>query len=336
MRSAEEIQKRMRIGWNLGNSFDCFVRPGSDGGETGWGNPVTTKEMIDEIAKKGFNVLRIPVTWFEAVDDGNGFTISEKKLERVKEVVNWAIENEMFVIINAHHENSWMVPRWDCFERVKEKYVRIWEQIAGYFRDYPDLLLFEAMNEPRIEWGENEWGGAVKEVRDVINALESEFVKTVRNSGGNNAGRCILVTTAGAAATELAIGGLAVPKDPNIMVSLHPYLPHEFCYEHEGGDNVRIWDRSLNYVLDETFERIDRMLLQKGIPALVTEFGAVDKDNEEEVMKWAEYYLEAAGRHNIRCIWWDNNSQEPGDSFAIFKREELRWVRPGVVNVLVR
>lgn len=337
MRKAAEIMKAINGGWNLGNSFDCFTAH-LPGGETGWGNPVTTRAMIDAVAEKGFNIIRIPVTWFERVDDENNYTIDPAYLMRVKEVVDWAIADGMFVIINAHHENSWTFNRSVDFETRLEKYGRIWEQIAEYFRDYPDLLLFEAMNEPREEWGENEWGGATPEIRGMINQYQKRFVEIVRSSGGNNRDRCILITTAGAAITEEAIGGLEIPEDHNLMVSLHFYLPFEFVNYNEGDRSVDYWDGSMNYVLEESCARINRMLVQKEIPVLITEFGADNKNgNEAEVMKWADHFMSEAAGYGMKCIWWDNNCVDvPGDRYALLKRETLEWVRPALADVLTK
>ena len=221
MRNAEEIRNAIRVGWNLGNALDTFPRPGGGEkeGETGWGNPITTKAMIDAVAAKGFNIIRIPVTWFPYVDDANNYRIDPTHLARVREVVDYAMENQVFAILNLHHENQWLIPQWKRYETVKKKQCRIWEQIADYFKDYPDLLLFEAMNEPRIEGAENEWEGGTGEVREVLNSLQGEFIKLIRNSDGNNKTRSLLITTAGASAAESALAGLVLPNDENVMVS---------------------------------------------------------------------------------------------------------------------
>lgn len=339
MRNAEEIRNEIRAGWNLGNALDAFARPGTGEteGETGWGNPVTTKAMIDAVAAKGFNIIRIPVTWFPYVDDANDYRIDPAHLARVKEVVDYAMENQVFAILNLHHENPWLIPQWKRYETLKRKYCRILEQIADYFKDYPDLLLFEAMNEPRIENGENEWEGATEEVREVISALQSEFVTLVRNSGGNNKTRSLLITTAGASTAQAALDGLRLPGDKNVMVSLHIYLPFCFCTTTKKNGGTAVWDGTYNSVLDETFERIDRMILQKGTGVLLTEFGAIAQNNDAEICKWIEKLLSEASSRGIKGIWWDNNYEDtPGDSFAIFRRATCEWIRPEVTECLLK
>lgn len=337
MRNVNEIVKAMKIGWNLGNSLDSFEVSDRLGGETGWGNPATEKRMIDEIASVGFNLIRIPVTWFPYVNDEDHDTICPAHLARVKEVVDYAIANHMFVILNTHHENSWLIPQWEGYEKRKEKYCRIWEQIAECFKDYPDLLLFEALNEPRIEFGENEWGGCTQEVREVINALQAEFVKVIRSSGGNNQERCILITTAGASTASEALEGLAIPEDHHLLVSLHLYLPQKFCVAVDKEHDMTVWDGTDQYVLDQAFERIDQMLLKQEIPVIITEFGAAYKGNTKEIAKWTEYVLSRAARLGIKCLWWDNNYENvPGDSFAVFRRATCEWVRPEILTCLLK
>ena len=339
MRSAEEIRNAIRVGWNLGNALDTFPRPGGGEkeGETGWGNPITTKAMIDAVAAKGFNIIRIPVTWFPYVDDANNYRIDPTHLARVRKVVDYAMENQVFAILNLHHENQWLIPQWKRYETVKKKYCRIWEQIADYFKDYPDLLLFEAMNEPRIEGAENEWEGGTGEVREVLNSLQGEFIKLIRNSDGNNKTRSLLITTAGASAAESALAGLVLPNDENVMVSLHIYLPFCFCTTTKENGGTAVWDGTYNSVLEETFERIDRMILQKGTGVLLTEFGAIAQNNDAEIGKWIEKLLFEASSHGIKGIWWDNNYEDtPGDSFAIFRRTTCEWIRPDVTACLLK
>lgn len=247
------------------------------------------------------------------------------------------MENQVFAILNLHHENQWLIPQWKRYETVKKKYCRIWEQIADYFKDYPDLLLFEAMNEPRIEGAENEWEGGTGEVREVLNSLQGEFIKLIRNSDGNNKTRSLLITTTGASAAESALAGLVLPNDKNVMVSLHIYLPFCFCTTTKENGGTAVWDGTYNSVLEETFERIDRMILQKGSGVMLTEFGAIAQNNDAEIGKWIEKLLFEASSRGIKGIWWDNNYEDtPGDSFAIFRRATCEWIRPDVTACLLK
>lgn len=330
MRRINDVVKDMGRGWNLGNAMDCF------GGETAWGNPKTTKEMIDAVAKAGFHTLRIPVTWHEQTGPKPEYRIHLSWLNRVKEIVDYGYENDMYVIINMHHENNWIRPQKEGFELVLDQYTKMWKQIADYFKGYDDHLLFEALNEPRIEFSKDEWTGGSQENRQYVNELENAFVKVVRGTGGNNIYRSLLITTVGAAVTEEAVQGLQVPQDEYVGVSVHPYVPHHFCYANDEIGSLALWDGSLNKDIDEVMERLDRVFISKGVPVVITEYGAVNKSiltdenqtitNEDEVIKWAEYYLESAKKLGIPCIWWDNGFYTSGDEyFGIFDRIHCTW-----------
>lgn len=340
MRSTKDVVQAMKTGWNLGNSMDCF------GGETAWKNPKTTKEMIDVVAAAGFNTIRIPVTWHEQTGPSPEYKIADTWLARVKELVDYAYDNQMYVIVNMHHENKWIKPEKEGFEQVLEQFKIMWKQIATYFSCYDDHLLLEALNEPRIEFSENEWTGGSEENREYVNRLVAAFVEAVRSTGGNNQERSLLVTTVGASVSEEAIQGLCVPQDSHIAVSLHPYTPHHFCYSKDEIGSLEVWDGSLNKEIDEVMELINAAFIKKGIPVVITEYGAVNKtyvnaegmevSNEEEVIKWATYYLEKATDIGVPCIWWDNGYYNSGDEyFGIFNRSDLSWFTPNLKGAII-
>lgn len=347
MRCVKEIMKDITTGWNLGNSFDAFEFANvKAGGETGWGNPRTTKEMIAAVAKAGFNLLRIPITWFEEIGPAPEFIINPLRLERIKEVVDTAISYQMYVIINTHHETSWIKPLEKYYDDVEKKFIKIWVQIANYFQDYDEKLLFEALNEPRIEGGVDEWQGATREVRNVINKLEEAFVRTVRETGGNNTNRGLLITTVAASASDIAVDELKLPEDENIIVSIHPYVPHSFSYQYEDDSDIKVWDSTENYKIDHVFEKLNQAFVSKNIPVILTEYGAVHKvftdsmgnrlTNEEEVIKWVKYFLNRAKEYGIKCVWWDNNYFLNGDEyFGLFNRSDCSWYRPELKNAII-
>lgn len=335
MRSKQELWSQVHHGWNLGNALDsfCFERPGTGRGETEWGNPPVTKELLDTVAAAGFDLLRIPVTWFEHFEDGSG-TIQKEWMDRVQEIVDWGIQDGFFVILNMHHENSWMFNSGKALPEVSEIYRNCWRQIAGRFRDYPDALLFEAMNEPRIEGADREWSGETAEVREKINHLQRIFVREVR-SMPSHADRTLLLTTCGAVPNEVALRDLWIPEDSNIAVSLHLYQPGEFCNPHVPEEEPVLWTKDGLRKVEETFSCIQTHLTKRDIPVVLTEFGAADHHNEREAARWAENVVQLAARQHISCIWWDNNSRkEDGDGFAILQRENLQWVRPLIRDVL--
>ncbi|MBQ8979734.1 MAG: cellulase family glycosylhydrolase, partial [Oscillospiraceae bacterium] len=148
----KDIVEDMGFGWNLGNSLDAnnnnlspttYVNDGLDT-EIAWGNPKVTKELVDAVKAKGFRTIRIPTTWSNHVTDSS-YTIDPEWMSRVKEVVNYAYSQDMYVILNVHHE-QWNDPSSDNLENGKKVMALIWKQIAEEFKTYGDHLIFEGQN----------------------------------------------------------------------------------------------------------------------------------------------------------------------------------------------
>ena len=104
-----EIVKDMGLGINLGNTFEScgtWINSSSvKNYETAWGSPVITQDMIQGIADSGFGVLRIPVAWSNMM--GDDYTINPDYISRVKEVVDWAYEADLYVVMNIHYDSGW-------------------------------------------------------------------------------------------------------------------------------------------------------------------------------------------------------------------------------------
>lgn len=332
--NATELVAELKCGWNLGNSLD------SQGSETNWGNPATTKEMIDAIAAKGFNTIRIPVSWGQYTEkQGDVYVIKQSFLERVGDVVDYAIDNDMYVILNTHHETGWLIPTDKMMGDSADKFAYIWTQIALYFNDYGDHLIFEGLNEPRDEGGEKEWEGGTAENRRIISELEDSFVETVRATGGNNEKRLLLITSEAACFMDSALKDVHVPDDPYVGVSIHAYTPYDFTFSHDGDYDT--WDGSHKSDIVWTFGQINKYFLSKGVPVVMTEFGAERKgtskdNNDDEVVKWMKDYMSLASKYKVPVVIWDNNLVDGnGERFGLFNRRSLKWDREEVVDALI-
>lgn len=319
-RSASEIVKTMNVGWCLGNTLDSYDT-GKTGlsTETGWGNLKTTKEMIKSVKDSGFNSIRIPVTWGEHM---NGDTIDADWLARVKEVVDYAYNEDMFVILNMHHDDYiWFEPQDSEYAADSAKLKSIWNQVASYFMDYGDRLIFEGMNEPRTVGSANEWMGGTPEERAVIVKYEQDFVDTVRKTGGNNSHRSLIITSYAASAETAAINDVIVPANAgNIIVSVHYYAPWQFS----DGSSTEFGD-SGKAELDAKFAELKQKFIDKGTPVIIGEFGCVNAAPESVRQEYYRYYISAAKKQGIKCFIWDNNVSSGEQSFGIFNRGALTW-----------
>ena len=323
--SAMDLVKDMKLGWNLGNSLEAA------GGETGWGNPITKRKMIDEIKKAGFNTVRIPVRWDENYTDNN-YTINPAYMARVETVVNYALANDMYAVINIHHNKI----QDEFCEANKGRIINegsaIWKQVADHFKDYGDKLIFETINEPRYK---EDWTGTT-EYYNALNEYNAKILSVMRETGGNNHKRLVMMPTYCAAADYEKISAMVVPNDANVAVSIHAYSPYNFALNEGEGSQSTFGDADKMY-LDEMFKSLDKTFKQKGIPVVMGEFGAIDKNNLSDRIEFTKYYVQLASRYEIPCFWWDNGNSaitSKNNGFALFNRKTLKFVYPEIVDAL--
>ena len=179
----------MNPGWNLANTLDAYGLGRGAGTpevyETYWGSAPVTQAYLHTIAVAGFRTLRVPVTWFEHMDEEH--RIQEPWLNRVQAVVDMALREGMYVILNAHHD-AWYTPNPATLDRAVSTLQAVWGQIADRFAAYGDHLLFESMNEPRLIGDPTEWTGGTLQTRECVNCLNAAFVATVRAAGDVSGG----------------------------------------------------------------------------------------------------------------------------------------------------
>ncbi len=318
-KTASQIVSEIKVGWVLGNTFDCYnFASWTDDGETAWGNPKTTKEMIQSVRNAGFNAIRIPVTWG---DNMTGDTINPEWMDRVQTVVDYAYDEGMFIILNMHHDDyTWFNPTESEYPSDSAKLRTIWKQISERFRDYDYHLLFEGMNEPRTVGSAGEWNGGTPEERAVINKYEQDFIDTVRASGGNNKERTLVITSYAASAVDDAINDIVIPSDKNVIISVHYYAPWNFAE----GQTTEFTDNDRKE-LENTFSKLKSKFADKGTPVIVGEFGCVAAASDDVRADYYKFYVSAAKKYGIKCFVWDNNVSSGEQSFGIFSRESLKW-----------
>ncbi|MDE6763288.1 MAG: cellulase family glycosylhydrolase, partial [Oscillospiraceae bacterium] len=236
--SANELTAKMGVGWNLGNTLDSIGDwiSGDLEHETAWGNVKTTKTMIDAVKKAGFKTVRIPVSWGEHMDS-NG-KVSSAWMDRVQEVVDYAYDNGMYVILNCHHDNSWIKLTEKDEKTVSQKYKYLWQQIAERFKDYDERLIFEGLNEPRTEGSAREWSGGTSAEHKILNNYYKVFVSAVRGKGGYNKTRFLMVAPYAASSSYSAMAALEIPDDDRIIVSVHSYSPYSIALDTNSKDKT--------------------------------------------------------------------------------------------------
>lgn len=328
-----DIIKEIKTGINIGNSLDCekgamvFSQPYV--WETAWLNPKITESWVDACIEAGFNIIRIPVSWGEHVTPNN-YQIVETWMKRVQEVVDYAYNKGVYVILNNHH-GSWNYPYYDNQEAACNEMRIIWAQIAERFKDYDEHLIFEGENEPRKVGTPLEWNGGDREGREVVNAMNMAFVETIRNAGGSNPYRLLMIPGYAAAATKEALAAIEVPDDDRIIVSVHAYTPYNFALNTSGSAS---WDNQTGDI-DYLMSTIKTLFIDKNIPVIIGEYGAVSKDNEEERAAWAKYYLTEAKKINVPCVWWDNGlTSGNGERLGLINRKTNEVSYPKILEAI--
>lgn len=329
---ASVLLEKIDIGWNLGNTLDSYsgTELGKNEGlssETAWGNPKATQEMIDLVKDSGFNAVRVPVTWYNHMD--SDYVIDKEWMDRVQEVVDYVVNNDMYCIINVHHDtgaNGWLRASDTNLEEDKAMFAAIWTQVCAKFADYDEHLLFEGFNE--ILNDANEWVSPDSRAVEIVNELNQLFVDTVRASGGNNGERVLIVNTYCAGGNSQVTKDFVLPADPakdSLVVEAHIYQPYDFTAE-EFPEVIRWNEESVDSYLNNMYISF----VQKGIPVIVGEFGCVDKDNDGARQAWAKYYVETCRDYGIKCFWWDN-----GTAYKLFSRRNLKVAEADLLGTMV-
>ena len=272
--TSTEMAKNMAIGWNLGNTLDATSDwTGEDGvfhsdlggleTEKCWGMPTTTEAMITAIKNAGFKTIRIPVSWHNHITETTNYTIDSAWMARVKQIVDWAYNKNMCVIINIHHDNlsisdinghiGFALSDDSAIQTQSKKYIeKIWTQIATTFASYDNKLVFEVLNEPRDVGGEfkgNEWWTNNQEMINIITSYEQVGINAIRSVAGNE-NRFIMVPGYAASGSDSGMLALyTMPTDSatdRLLLSTHAYSPYNFAMNDLtdtvfGNDESRLW-----------------------------------------------------------------------------------------------
>ena len=261
--------------------------------------------------------------------------------------VGWALSEDMYVILNIHHDNEkgYLYPDSAHYEQ-SEKYVTaIWTQVAERFADCDEHVIFEAMNEPRLVGTEYEWQQApeIPEIRDAmecINRLNRKFVETVRASGGFNPDRFLMIPGYCGGVGSVCADSFELPADDRLIVMVHAYTPYDFALNMNSADSrfdLKTDSRKkseISAVMNALYERF----ISHGIPVIIDEFGALYKKEGElqSRVNYAAFFTAAASARGIPVVWWDNAGfSGSGEKFGLIDRNRVEWVYPDIAMALL-
>lgn len=320
--TAQQISGKMKVGWNLGNTFEAICS------ETAWGGAMTTQALIDSVKAAGFNSVRIPVAWFCHSDTVNS-VIDKEWIARVKVVVDYCMNDSLYVVLNMHWDKGWLENRVNKTnqEKVNERLQKYWTEIANYFKDYDEHLLFAGANEP--------------DVKDTIGmgvllSYYQTFINTVRATGGKNSSRTLIIQGPCTDIDNTNKWMNELPKDKienRLMVEVHYYSPYQFClmdkdaswgkrFFYWGKNNHSATDTAHNATwgeensMEEKFDLMKQKFIDKGIPMIIGEFGAYKRKlpkgskqelHESSVEYFQTYLVKIALSKGLVPFYWDVN-----------------------------
>lgn len=355
-----QIVEAMGPGWNLGNQLESVTDNVPE--ETNWGNPVITEKLIQSVKAAGFKSIRIPVSYFAKIDDDKDYTIDSKWLDRVQEVVDYCIKNDLYAVINIHGDGyntidgSWLLCNGKNQTEIKKKYKKVWKQIAERFKNYDEHLLFESMNEEF----DGSYSEPNKEYYQNINDYNQIFVDTVRKTGDNNTKRWLIIPgwntnidyTAGDYGFKLPTDQYrdkSIDKEEQrIMISVHYYSPWDFC----GGENgvITQWGNEADdpsktsTTCDETYMKNQLNLMKttfadKGYPVFIGEYGSIDKtsyDSENEYYRayFARKLCQLSRKNGCIPMYWDNGYNGV-HGFDLFDRTTCEVTQPVIIDAIM-
>lgn len=336
-----EFAASLGRGWNLGgalcccfNTLDPSVMCGVETEVEAWGSVYTTKEVFEKVREAGFDFVRIPVTWKNHFKMEPGYEIDKAWMDRVQQVVDWALECDLKVILNTHHDsttggdwNSWYIADIAHYDTTSDILTSLWTQISERFKDYDNSLIFETLNEPGYA-GAKYGGHGNDESRYILSKLNLDALAAIRAVGGENENRFVLIPTHGAVDGYETNSALELPDDPHVLVSLHPYVGVS-----DKMHDVKVWHK---------FLMAQKFFLNKGYGVIMTEFGDVTHDvnnnykpheeGDEYIQSLAEsykLYAELSDKFGIPVCNWDDDQ-----GMRLFDRATLTWQYPSLVNAL--
>ncbi|WP_430783460.1 cellulase family glycosylhydrolase [Actinoplanes sp. G11-F43] len=356
---AAQLVADMGKGWNLGNQLEANVNGVPS--ETAWGNPVITGALIDRVKAAGFKTIRIPVSYLGKIGAGPNYTVDAAWLTRIQQVVDLAHSRGLYVLINMHGDGyksvggAWLICDAADQTTIRAKYQKVWQQVAAKFSGYNGRLIFESMNENF----DGQYGNPTQPCYSNINAYNQIFVDTVRQTGGTNTSRWLLVPGWNTNIDHTVGSGFVIPTDQyrsssipaaekRLMISVHYYDPWDFAGTEDG--TITQWGpNATNPAKKSTWGQQDFMDAQlkktydafvtKGYPVFVGEYGSIDKSTHDSANNryradYARTLVATAKKYGAATAYWDNgyNGQY---GFGLFDRNSATVTQQAIIDAIM-
>jgi len=331
-KSSMQIVNEMGIGYNLGHSFDSYLKSSkinsTDDAITLLGNPMPTKKLIANIKKYGFKTIRFPVTWIYFIDQfGN---IEPEWILRIKEVVKWITEKNIYCILNVYTDTK----EWITGIESKNKYINLWKQIAEEFKDFNEYLIFESMNEPFFL-------NLYNYNYDTLLNFTQSFVDTIRNSKKFNKDRLLIISGMNSNILLTCVDKYKIPNDPSnkLAISINYYIPLQFTSNEYYWFVENLWGTLDDYKeLLRNFAILQNFYVNKGIPIVIGEVGVITEESKE-LSSIREYLYSVFSLSNeyegIMACLWDTSNRNYGN-MNYYNRLTDEWYDDKIKNIFMK
>ncbi len=324
----QEAAKLMSPGWNLGNSFDATPN------ETSWGNPTPSQTLIKAVHAAGFKLLRLPVGWTDHIGAGPSYTIDSAWMNKVKQTAQWAIDEGMYVFLNTHHDSDGGNGGWVSFpsstsaaQTVATEVTAVWGQIATAFKSFDSRLMFECFNEPNYTGSNN------SQTQSVLDTYLEACFKAIRDTGGANATRIVMIQPIGASPVQAgiqAIQKVSFINDPNLVISLHTYYPTNFGLS----TTPYAWGSASDYTsMQNSINQQIRVWLPTQV-IFIGEWGSMAAQPASNRAAHAQAYAQDTATAGLVPVWWDNGGSG-SESFSLFDRNSGAVTQQAIVSGLM-
>lgn len=316
--AARSAVAAMQPGWNLGNTYDAIPD------ETSWGNPTVTRALFQKVRSQGFKSIRLPVTWGIHQGAAPQYTIDPAWMAKVRQVVDLALDENLYVLLNMHHDSwMWVNNLSTDHDTVLARYRATWTQIAAEFRDRSPRLALESINEPKFDGTSGD-----DENYRLLAELNKVFHRIVRDSGGGNTDRLLVLPTLYTNADQGRLDALATEladlRDPMVATTVHFYGWWPFSVNIAGYTR---FDATSEQDLTATFDRVHNAFTERGIPVVIGEYALLAYDHNRpgiiergEQRKYFEFLGDYARRRNLTTMLWDAGQ--------FLNRTTLQWRDP--------
>ena len=316
--TSQELVRDMGLGYNLGNSFDSIGSwiPKGDPWDyqLGWNNDYLYPLFIRRVKEAGFKTIRFPVSWAQWIDEND--QIDPGYMAAVNKVVDWCMDEDLYVILNIHHDSgaadtSWVRKAAADYDWTAKRYRAVWTQIAENFAGYGDHLIFEGMNEVEFPDAPN-----MSRQYEILNAMNQLFVDTVRATGGNNAVRHLLIPGYNTDIRKTCDGRYQFPDDPagHCILSIHYYSPSPFAVATRDVDwctPQTTWGTQEDIAdVEADLSLLATHFLSRGVPIIIGEYGVLTTDDKEveSIRAYVRKVPEIILSYGMCPVLWDTSN----------------------------